>query len=172
MQLILLHCIRCYRYVCRYHFPKKHFIIYHNTSGEKKQMPTVLLYCKQLFYSLSNENWNKLTFFKNPCRNPHKSSLNLKSKVRMTAKASAGAGQNDGAGIVLPKHWLGCVRYGGCKGADCCRNAYRGLPQSLHFCPGATEQNFSSKVLLFFPSIYSILYISHFGGIAIYGAEP
>lgn len=31
----------------------------------------------------------------------------------MTAKASAGAGQNDGAGIVLPKHWLGCVRYGG-----------------------------------------------------------
>lgn len=68
---------------------------------------------KQLFYSLSNENWSKLTFFKNPCRNPHKSSLNLKSEVRMTAKASAGAGQNDGAGIVLPKHWLGCVRYGG-----------------------------------------------------------
>lgn len=127
---------------------------------------------EQLFYSLSNENWSKLTFFKNPCRNPHKSSLNLKSEVRMTAKASAGAGQNDGAGIVLPKHWLGCVRYGGCKGAGCCRNAYRGLPQSLHFCPGATEQNFSSKVLLFFPSIYGILYISHFGGIAIYGAEP
>lgn len=79
----------------------------------------------------------------------------------MTAKASAGAGQNDGAGIVLPKHWLGCVRYGGCKNAG--RDAGKragGCHKVSTSVPVQRSRTFLPKFYCFSP-LYIVSYTYH-----------